>query len=355
MHLNFNSLTFFKNNYHAGVVCNLFDVADVSYATALEVTAGGRLYNVVVDNENTAKKLLERGQLQTRVTFIPLNKIEGKTIDDRTTKVAKSVAGKENCHTAISLIGFNHELAPAMKYIFGSSFVCRNLEEARKVTFDQQVMRKTVTLDGDVVDPAGTLTGGSRASGASLLVKLNELKQYRNEHEAKSHQLKNIEQELREMELSSGQYRSLKQQYDVKKHEFELLQQRLQQTLHHRQTQEVENMKLELQTAEEKAAECTTIVSEGKKRIKELEDQVKNAGQIREKQLKAAQAELDRCKKKAAASQAKWKEHANDADSLKLELEELRKSIEATDVQLKGELFLFFFWFCFCLYVYFSQ
>ena len=36
---------------------------DVKYATALEVTAGGRLYNVVVDNEATAKKLLERGQL----------------------------------------------------------------------------------------------------------------------------------------------------------------------------------------------------------------------------------------------------------------------------------------------------
>lgn len=137
----------------------------MSYATALEVTAGGRLYNVVVDTEATAKKLLERGQLQSRVTFIPLNKIEGRSIDDRTTSVAKNVAGKDKCHTAISLIGFEHELGPAMKYIFGGSFVCNNLEDARKVTFHDKIMRKTVTLDGDVVDPAGTLTGGSRASG----------------------------------------------------------------------------------------------------------------------------------------------------------------------------------------------
>lgn len=322
------------------MVCSLFDVQDVSFATALEVTAGGRLYNVVVDNENTAKKLLEKGQLQSRVTFIPLNKIEGRTIDDRTTAAAVRVAGKENCHTAISLIGFDHQLAPAMKFIFGSSFVCRNIEEARKVTFHEQILRKTVTLDGDVVDPAGTLTGGSRASGASLLVKLNELKQYRNEFESKSRQLNEAVEELKSMELASGQYRTLKQRYDVKKHEFELLQQRLQQTLHHRQTQEVENMKTELQTAEEKATECQTIITQGKLRIKELEDQVKNASQIREKQLKAAQAELERCKKKAAASQAKWKEHANDADSLKLELEELRKSIETTEVQLQGVFLL---------------
>ena len=40
-----------------GVVCNLFHVEDVVYATALEVTAGGRLYNVVVDTEATAKKV----------------------------------------------------------------------------------------------------------------------------------------------------------------------------------------------------------------------------------------------------------------------------------------------------------
>ena len=75
--------------------------------------------------------------------------------------------------------------------------------------------------------------------------------------------------------------------------------------------------------------------------IKELENQLQNASKIRKTQLKAAQAELDRCKMAAAASQSKWKEHANDADSLKLELEELRKSIEATDIQLKGNDILF--------------
>jgi chromosome segregation ATPase len=124
-------------------------------------------------------------------------------------------------------------------------------------------------------------------------------------------------------------------------HEFELLQQRLQQTLHHRQTQEVENMKSELESAEQKALECTGIIKEGKSCIKELENQLQNASKIRKTQLKAAQAELDRCKMAAAASQSKWKEHANDADSLKLELEELRKSIEATDIQLKGNDILF--------------
>lgn len=46
-------------------------------ATALEITAGGKLYNVVVQDERVGKELLERGRLKKRVTIIPLNKISG--------------------------------------------------------------------------------------------------------------------------------------------------------------------------------------------------------------------------------------------------------------------------------------
>lgn len=58
-----------------GVVANLVHVKDEVAATALEVTAGGRLYNVVVDTEATGKALLQHGRLKRRVTLIPLNKV----------------------------------------------------------------------------------------------------------------------------------------------------------------------------------------------------------------------------------------------------------------------------------------
>lgn len=49
-------------------------------ATALEVAAGGRLYNVVVENEKIGKDLLTNGRLRKRVTIIPLNKINARTL-----------------------------------------------------------------------------------------------------------------------------------------------------------------------------------------------------------------------------------------------------------------------------------
>ena len=58
-----------------GVVAKLVRVKDPADTTALEVAAGGKLYQVVVDTEATAKALLSKGQLRNRVTIVPLNKV----------------------------------------------------------------------------------------------------------------------------------------------------------------------------------------------------------------------------------------------------------------------------------------
>lgn len=62
--------------------------------------------------------------------------------------------------TALSLVCYESELHKAMEWVFGTSFVCQNMDVAKHVAFHNNVMRKCVTLDGDVFDPAGTLTGG---------------------------------------------------------------------------------------------------------------------------------------------------------------------------------------------------
>lgn len=60
-----------------GLVASLvyLDKIDYNKSTALEIAAGGRLYNVVVENETVGKDLLQHGRLKKRVTIIPLNKI----------------------------------------------------------------------------------------------------------------------------------------------------------------------------------------------------------------------------------------------------------------------------------------
>lgn len=67
----------FDRNSVKGLVANLIAIEEANFvnSTALEICAGGRLYNVVVDNENVGSQLLAKGRLQQRVTIIPLTKI----------------------------------------------------------------------------------------------------------------------------------------------------------------------------------------------------------------------------------------------------------------------------------------
>ncbi|KAK0596861.1 hypothetical protein LWI29_019718 [Acer saccharum] len=93
-----------------GVVAKLIKVKNSSTMTALEVTAGGRLYNVIVDTENTGKQLLQHSDLRRRVTIIPLNKIQSHTVPPRVQQAAVRLVGKENAELALSLVGYSDEL-----------------------------------------------------------------------------------------------------------------------------------------------------------------------------------------------------------------------------------------------------
>jgi len=56
-----------------------------------------------------------------------------------------------------------------MEFVFGNSFVCTDMDAAKRVTFDERINKKSVTLDGDSFDPAGTLTGGNTSVSSSAL------------------------------------------------------------------------------------------------------------------------------------------------------------------------------------------
>ena len=73
-----------------GVVAKLVRVHDPKVSTALEVAAGGKLFQVVVDTEQTAKALFTNGQLRSRVTIIPLNKVAYKPIPSEVVAAAKA-------------------------------------------------------------------------------------------------------------------------------------------------------------------------------------------------------------------------------------------------------------------------
>uniref|UniRef100_A0A8C3S6I5 Structural maintenance of chromosomes protein n=1 Tax=Chelydra serpentina TaxID=8475 RepID=A0A8C3S6I5_CHESE len=323
-------------NHIKGLVASLITVKEISTATALEVVAGGKLYNIVVDTEVIGKKLLEKGELKRRYTIIPLNKISAHCIRQETVMAAKRLVGADNVHLALSLIGYESDLQKAMEYVFGTTLVCDNLNNAKKVTFDKNIMKRTVTLGGDTFDPQGTLSGGARSQSTPVLSKLLEMKDIQEKLKTKESELDTVEKELASLKNIAEKYRQLKQQWEMKSEEAELLQTKLQQSAYHKQQEELDTLKKTIEESEETLKKTKEIQKKAEEKYKVLENKMKNAEVEREKELKNAQQKLDGAKKKADVSSKKMKEKQQEVEALVLELEELKREQASYKQQIEA-------------------
>ncbi|KAL5047252.1 hypothetical protein BDW71DRAFT_47167 [Aspergillus fruticulosus] len=211
-----------------GLVAQLFtvDKEKLQAATALEICAGGRLYNVVVDSSDTGTQLLQKGKLRKRVTIIPLNKISAFRASAEKIGAAQNLApGKVDL--ALSLIGYDEEVTAAMNYVFGNTLIANDAETAKRVTFDPSVRIKSVTLDGDVYDPSGTLSGGSAPNSSGVLVTLQKLNEITREIRSKERVLAALEETMKKEKKKLDAARSIKQDLDLKNHEIKLTEEQI--------------------------------------------------------------------------------------------------------------------------------
>ena len=272
-----------------GVLARLIRVKEPACATALEVAAGGKLYQVVVDTDDTAKALLERGKLRTRVTLIPLNRIDGRGLSARQTAAADRLAGKD-ARMALSLVGCDADVQAAVGYVFGGTFVCKDTATARRVSFSPDVQATCVTVDGDLINPAGLLTGGSRDKGASLLPRLHALAELEAELAQHKAKLEAAQATLREMAAAAAAHQKLETERSLQEHALSLLQARIDASESHQAAEAVRQLEIELQaaTAAAVAAEAARLSSD--ELAGRLQKEMAAFGSQREQRLKKAEA-----------------------------------------------------------------
>ena len=136
-------------------------------------------------------------------------------------QVEQLAPGKANL--ALSLIGYPDEVARAMAFVFGDTIICEDAEAANAVTFGAKV--RSVTLNGDLYDPSGTLSGGAAPSGSGTLLKVQELLEAeRRLREAQSH-LHDLERADAANREKRESWKRLARELDIKRHEVSLLEQ----------------------------------------------------------------------------------------------------------------------------------
>lgn len=211
-----------------GVVASLISLPpeDHPKSTALEIAAGAKLYNVVVENEQVGKQLIENGRLKKRVTIIPLNKINAFRASAAKLNAANKAA-PGRARLALSLIGYDDEVANAMAYVFGDTIICDDAEAAKAVTFNPAVGMKSVTLAGDVYDPSGTLSGGSAPSSSGLLIRAQEVRNAEIALREARDTLARLQREEEASRETRDKFKARTRELELKEHEVRLLEQQL--------------------------------------------------------------------------------------------------------------------------------
>ena len=139
-----------------GVLANIIDVPE-EYQTAIEMCLGASLQNIVTDNEEDAKKLVEylRKNNLGRASFLPITSVKGKKLE--------KINGKESGFIGIAsdLIKYEKKYEQIILNLLGRTVVVNNMETAIKVAKQNGYSFRIITLDGDVINPSGAITGGS--------------------------------------------------------------------------------------------------------------------------------------------------------------------------------------------------
>lgn len=178
-----------------GVIAELIRVPE-KYETAIEVALGGALQHIVTENEDDARKAIEflKSSKAGRATFLPLNAIKPQARD----KTRAGNIGQTGYYgMAGELVECETKYAGIIDYLLGRVHVVDNIRTATELAKKHNFSVKIVTLDGDVINPGGAMTGGVyQKNRSSLLGRGREIEELSNRKQELENDISRLEEEL---------------------------------------------------------------------------------------------------------------------------------------------------------------
>jgi chromosome segregation protein len=239
-----------------GLVAQL-GVVDGQYQLALSIAAGGRMGNLVVTDDRVAAEAIEilKQKRAGRATFLPLNKINAQRLSENS-----SLMGAPGfIDYAVNLVGFDNKYDKIFSYVFGSTVVFRDLQQARAFVGKQRI----VTLAGELLESSGAMTGGNINQKATL--------QFGTGESSESAEIANLRQRLQAIEnilqlgresiekdsinlrQASAQLAEIRQQQRISQIEFDRLTQEIAQLTHQK-----DNLQGQQQAAQQELTQTTS-------------------------------------------------------------------------------------------------
>ena len=191
-----------------GVVADLISV-EKRYEQAIETALGARMQNIVVDNEETAKQLIEflKKNRYGRATFLPRSAQHPRPFDAGAVLKEPGVLG-----IASDLVKTEAQYAVVLQNLIGRDIVVDNIDHAIAISKKYRQSYRLVTLEGDQLNPGGSMTGGAFRNSSNLLSRRREMDELKLAQEKLLHRNESEEQELKELRDS---FRTLTERFQA--------------------------------------------------------------------------------------------------------------------------------------------
>lgn len=176
-----------------GVLSRLITVENV-HSTAIEVALGAAMQNIVTENEADAKRAilyLKQNNLG-RATFLPVSNIKGRTLDEKDLDDQYGFVA-----VASDLVKCDNKYKEILSNLLGRTVVVEDMDCAIGMAKRYHNRFKIVTLDGQVINPGGSMSGGSRAKGAGVLSRANQIEELVEEAKKLDDQCREIQSEYK--------------------------------------------------------------------------------------------------------------------------------------------------------------
>ena len=263
-----------------GPVANLM-TTDKRYAVAIEIALGAGMQNVVVDREEDAKSAINflKQRDGGRATFLPLTAIRGDVLREVGVEREYGYVG-----VASQLVQFDKRYAEIFNNLLGRTVVVEDMDCGIAIARKYSNRFRIVTLDGQVLNRGGSMTGGSVSRSAGILSRANELKELTARREALTEKL---DAALREADEAKRDLNAAQYELDVARE-----QQRGAEDAVLRLTGEKKQYDMLLESLRARESDIAAELESITARTEEL----KKAAAAREEEIKKHEAEAARCR-----------------------------------------------------------
>ena len=309
-----------------GTLSQLITV-DNENSTAIEIALGAAMQNVVVSTESDAKRAINYLKQNNvgRATFLPISAIKPRYMDEKNLDDNFGFVD-----VASNLVDCDEQYRDIVENLLGRVMVVEDIDCAIAISKRYKNRYKIVTLDGQVMNPGGSMSGGSKGKGSGVLSRANLIEELKSEAQKIGNELKEVQAELKkavedansavaDLQGADADLRNAKEEYIRAEGDAKLISDKLQSFINQRDT-----MCREQENSEGRILLFNQAVENAKQEAAEIE-----------KQMADTEAELNNVSTGAKELSSKRDEIREKTEQINLELVTLTKDSEAARLSVE--------------------